>query len=414
MITTDILGSPLDPLALDIRADPYPRYHALRAAAPVTRGTHGVWLASSFSACDTVLRDPRFGHLEPDEEPVNPQFGRLGDDGDPLREPDGTPVHSFIVLNPPAHTRIRGLLSQSFTARMVERLRASVVEITDELLEPVLEAGRGDLLESLAYPLPVAVISRLLGVPAGDFGVFHGWATAIVRGLDPALLVQEDVVRVLGEARRQFSDYFLELARHRRTDPQDDLLSAMVTVRDGEDRLTDVEVVATSTLLLIAGYETTANLIGNALLALMQHPQEWRRLRDRGEVRPADVDEFLRYDPPAQIAARVARQDVELDGVPIPKGHSVLALLGAANRDPAVYHDPDRFDLGRRTGRHLAFGQGIHLCLGRLLAHQEAQVAVERLTARTRTVELDGTELRWKPIVTLRALERLPVTVEAA
>lgn len=412
MTQTDVLNSDLNPFAPEIIDDPYPRYRALREAAPVARAAPGVWLVSRYRDCETVLQDSRFGHLEPGEEPSNPVFGRLGDGIEPLCEPDGTPVNAFITLNPPAHTRIRGLLTGAFTVHRVQRLEPRITEIVDGLLDAALESGTFDFLSAVSYPLSVTVISELLGVPPGDYALFTDWAEQICAGLDPTLMMQEGAQQRMRRARQEFADYFLALAGDRRAKPGQDLLSAMTSAQVGADRLTDVELVVTSTLLLIAGYETTANYLANSVLALLRHPGELKRLVGRPDIAPAEADELLRYDPPGKLASRVARVDVELGGVRIPKGDAVLVLLGAANRDPERYADPDRLDLTRGNVRHLAFGHGVHLCLGAPLARLETRIALRRLIDRAPTLEVCG-ELHWKPHASLRGMQAFPLTIGA-
>ncbi len=408
MTLTNVLQSDLNPFAPEIRDDPYPRYRALRDAAPVAQAAPGVWLLTRFGDCETVLNDPRFGHLEPGEEPSNPMFGRLGDGIEPLCEPDGTPVNAFITLNPPAHTRVRGLLSGAFTVRRVQQLEPRIAEIVDGLLDTALESGKFDLLSTVCYPLSVTVISELLGVPPGDYPVFCEWTEHICAGLDPALMNQEGARERMRRAREEFAGYFLALARERRGKPGHDLLSAMANAKAGADRLTDVELVVTSTLLLIAGHETTANYLANSVLALLRNPAELERLASQPVVTPGEADELLRYDPPGQLASRVARVDTELGGVPIAKGDSVLPLLGAANRDPERYADPDRLDLTRPNVKHLAFGHGIHLCLGAQLARTETRIALRRLIDRAPGMAVVG-ELRWKPHASLRGMQEFPL-----
>nr|AGI62224.1 cytochrome P450 [uncultured bacterium] len=410
MSVTDLMQSDLNPFASECRADPYPRYHAIRELGPIVPGPPRIWILTGYAACATVLQDNRFGHLEPGEEPANPMFGRLGDDHELLTEPDGTPVPSFIAQNPPAHTRIRRLVGKAFTARMVQALEPQITGIVDGLLDEALAADEFDLLTALAYPLPITVISRLLGVPAGDYETFAGWSNDLVRGLDPLLMQDPEVVKRLGEARTEFNAYFRHLAAERRRRPGDDLLSAMASVSEGGDQLTETELVATCTLLLIAGHETTANMIGNGTLALLRNPGELAKLRDRPELAGRAVDELLRYDPPGQLAARIAREDVEVGGIAMQRGDTALTFLGAANRDPAVFTDPDRLDLNRHEARHLSFGHGIHFCLGALLAQLEINIALRALVRRAPGLRLAG-ELRYKDNVALRGLEELRVAV---
>jgi cytochrome P450 len=377
------------------RADPYPAYRQWREQAPVAVLDTGFLALTGHDACSEVLRDPRFGHEETD----GPQV----DDGE-------SRVRSFLVLNPPDHTRLRKLVSRAFTPRMIERLAPRIEEITAGLLDEALAAGTTDLLAALAAPLPVVVISELLGVPPADHARFEGWSHAMARGLDPDFLLPDDVREQQALARVEFGDYFRDLAARRRAEPGEDLLSALVAVTDAGDALTEDELVATCTLLLIAGHETTTNLVGNGVLALLRHPEQHAALvADPGLVDGA-IEEMLRYDSPVQLTARVALQDATVAGVPAPAGTFVLAVLGAANRDPAAHDDPETFDITRPPTRHLAFGQGIHFCLGSPLARLEGRTALRALVERAPRMRLAG-EPVWKQNVTLRGLAELPVAL---
>jgi cytochrome P450 len=385
-----ILG--FDPFAPDFRADPYACYHELRTRGPLQRTNGGLWICTSLEVSTQVLRDPRFGHGETtgaaaaSPRPV-PRRGR-----------------SFLILDPPEHTRLRRLVSKAFTARLVERLRPRVAAIVDELLTGV--HGETDLIATLAHPLPVIVISEMLGVPPEDQERFSAWSDALVRGLDPDFLVPEEELDRRDEAREEFGDYFSDLAAQRRSAPGDDLLSALAVM----DELDEDDLIATCTLLLVAGHETTVNLIANGALALLRAPDQLAWFRANPCQAPAVVEELLRYDPPVQISARVALEDAEIAGQTISSGEIVMMLLGAANRDPEAFPDPDRLDLTRWTDeapRHLAFGQGIHFCLGAPLARIEAQIALTRLIARD--LELLPGPLRYKDNLILRGLRELPV-----
>jgi cytochrome P450 len=386
-----ILG--FDPFAPEFHADPYAHSRELRAAGPLQRTPGGLWLSPSFEVCARVLRDPRFGHGEGS-----------------MRSSKSLPrrVRSFLVLDPPEHTTLRRLVSRAFTARLIERLRPRVAALVDELLADL--DGEVDLIAALAHPLPVIVISEMLGVPPEDQDRFTAWSDALARGLDPDFLVPPEELAYRDRAREEFGEYFLDLAARRRSTPGDDLLSGLVAIEE----LSEDDLVATCVLLLVAGHETTVNLIANGTLALLRAPDQLAWFRDHPDAATAVVEELLRYDPPVQLSARFALEDAEVAGQPIARGEPLMLLLSAANRDPAVFTDPDRLDLTRwlkESPRHLAFGQGIHFCLGAPLARIEGQVALTALVQRG--IGLVPGPLRYKDNLILRGLEELPVRLGA-
>jgi unspecific monooxygenase len=385
-----VLG--FDPFSPAYHADPYSAYRRL-GGAPLQRTAAGLWVTTSYELCTEALRSPDFGHPPP-ERSWRTEL--------PQRR-------SFLILNPPDHTRLRRLVSKAFTARLIERLRPRIEQLVDELLRDC--AGDVDLIEVLAYPLPVTVISELLGVPPEDEERFRGWSAALARGLDPDFLLPEAEVARRLQARGEFSEYFTELIEQRRTAPREDLLSRLVAVSDQGDVLSQDELLATCVLLLTAGHETTVNLIGNGALALLRDPVQLAIFREHPESRQAAVEELLRYDPPVQFTARTALADTELGGHPVREGESVLLLTAAANRDPAAFSDPDRLDLLRPAKPHLAFGHGIHFCLGAPLARLEGQIALGRLFERK--VSLRPGPLYYRDNIVLRGLAELPVTIRA-
>ena len=316
-----ILG--FDPFAPEFHADPYAHYRELRAGGPLHRTPGGLWISPSFEVCSRIFRDPRFGHGEA-------AIGRTR----------GLPrgVRSFLVLDPPEHTRLRRLVSRAFTARLVERLRPRVAAIVDTLLAEI--QGDVDLIPALAHPLPVIVISEMLGVPAEDEDRFKGWSDLLARGLDPDFVVPPADLARRDQARVEFGGYFRELAARRRSAPGDDLLSGLVAIEE----LSEDDLIATCVLLLVAGHETTVNLIANGTLALLRSPDQLAWFRANPSSAPAVVEELLRYDPPVQFSARVALEDTEVAGQRIRRGDAVMLLLGAANRDPAVFADPERLE----------------------------------------------------------------------
>ena len=348
--------------------DPYPVYAELRKSGPVhpIDFPHG---ATAFLVVDhehgrAALNDPRLSKdVAHSSVPVNGEqfFG-------------GT----MLAMDPPDHTRLRGLMAKAFTTRRVEKLRPRVQEIADALLDGVAARGEADLIEDLAVPLPIQVICELLGVPASDRDAFRAWTAVLTV---PALTAEARARR--REAAREFNGYLVGVIAERRAAPADDLVSALVTARDGDAALTEAELLAGIALLLIAGHETTVNLIGNGVLALLRAPDQLALLRGRPDLLPAAVEELLRHDGPVERATqRVALEDMEIAGTPVPKGSWVHVSLGAADRDPAVFASPDRLDVTRAPKRHVAFGHGLHFCLGAPLARLEGQVAIGTLLDR--------------------------------
>ena len=384
----------------DVIADPYPLLRELRETSPVYKsGFSDFWILTRFEDCRAALRDPRLGSPEPGEEAPSLLASNR------QRRPDG--VRSLLFLNPPDHTRIRSLVSRAFTPRRVEHLRPVVRAMTDELLDPIAEAGECDLIDALAFPLPANVISELVGVPVAD----RDWLRPLVSDLAATL----EPNRQPGETERaeaasaKVSEYLNDLIDRRRAEPADDLLSGLIAASDGQDRLTQPEVVATVSLIYAAGFETTMNLIGNIVHTLTRHPDQLARLRADRSLVPSAVDEVLRFEPPVQIDGRYVRADTEIGGHAIPQGHGVLTLLGAANRDPAAVQDPDRFDVGRADVPMLAFGSGIHYCLGAALARLEGQEVLEALLDRFATWTPLDHNPPWKHRLTLRGLSTLPI-----
>ncbi|MEW6152731.1 MAG: cytochrome P450 [Actinomycetota bacterium] len=396
---------PFDPLAPETRADPYPFYHWLRDNEPVRHADDGNWVLTRYADGAGVLRDPRFS-----PNPAHLREGAVaGSEHHPVRQV-GTNLMMF--LDAPDHTRLRSLVSKAFTPRVVEQMRAQVQALVDELLDAVVARGEPelDVVSDLGYPLPVAVICELLGVPPFDRELFRSLSSDASRLLDGGALDADAQQRGL-VAGMQLFGYFTDLVEKRRPDPGDDLLSAMIAAEEAGDRLSHAELITTATLLFVAGHETTSNLIGNAVLALVRNPGEMDRLRRQPELGRGAVEEFLRYDSPVQFVARIATEDVVVGGQPIPAGDQVLCVVGAMNRDPAQFTDPDRLDVARpeKENRHLSFSGGAHFCLGASLARLEAQVAISTLLRRLGHLELVTTEPTVRDHLVLRGVEELRV-----
>jgi cytochrome P450 len=315
----------------------------------------------------------------------------------------------MLDRDPPDHTRLRGLVSKAFTPRVVEGLRPRIQEIVDGLLDHAEDRRGMDVIEEFAYPIPVNVICEMLGVPAADHERFKGWSLDLARSLDATLFGAPEVLRRGTEARQGLSDYFRGLIATRRASPRADLLSSLIAAEEAGDKLNETELLATCILLLVAGHETTVNLLGNGTLALLRHPDQLRLLREQPGLIVSAVEELLRYDGPVQRTARIPDVDVTIDGHTIAAGDMVMPFIGAADRDPAQFPDPDRLDLQRADNRHIAFGWGIHFCLGAPLARLEGQIAINTLVQRFPKLALATDRPRYRQSLTLRGLEALPV-----
>jgi cytochrome P450 len=394
----DIQFNPMDP---DFVADPYPMYHRLRAEDPVHHSPLGFWVLTRYPDVMAMLRDPRL-IKEPIAAFVAARFG--------VAVPPGLGL-SMLDRDPPDHTRLRGLVSKAFTPLALEGLRPHIQQIVDGLLDEAQRRGSMDLIEEFAYPLPVRVICEMLGVPVKDHERFKQWGLDIARGLDAIMLPPDSEVAVRSIAgRRALSNYFRELIAERRAAPRDDMLSALIAAEEAGDKLNEDELLATCILLLVAGHETTVNLIGNGTLALLRHPAELRKLRENSALITTAVEELLRFDGPVQRTARIPSEDITIGGVTIGKGEMVMPFLGAADRDPAQFPDPDRLDITRADNRHIAFGLGIHFCLGAPLARMEGQIAINTLLARLPRLALATDRPKFRQSLTLRGLETLPVS----
>ncbi|MFG2976846.1 cytochrome P450 [Streptomyces sp. NPDC048331] len=388
-------------------SDPFPLYRQLREDGPVRRvvGAGGLeaWLVTRYEDCLAALSDDRLS-----------SDARDASDARILRQLPVTERESMLSnmlrSDPPDHTRLRRLVSKAFTARRVAEMRPRIQDLTDRLLDAVVPAGRADLVADLALPLPVAVISELLGVPVDERRDFQHWTDRMIRrGAEPP------DPAVIDDAWKHMRTYVSDLIHAKRTGPGDDLLSALVTARDAEQRLSEDELIAMVFLLLAAGYITTVNLIGGGIAALLDHPDQMQRLRADPALLPAAVEEFLRYDGPVNPGiARFARADVEIAGVAVPRGATVLIGAAVADRDPTRFPDPDRLDITRQDNAHLAFGHGIHYCLGAPLARLEGQIAIGTALRRLPGLALAVTreEIPWRP-GGLRGPESLPVTFAA-
>jgi hypothetical protein len=413
---TDTTAVDVDALLAEIfltpegKSNPYSRYAAIREHAPVFRSALGFVVVSRYEDCQWVLREARFGKGEmgpvwEEHGLTEPQWrDRFGDFEQRTR--------SMLGLDPPDHTRLRKLVAKAFTPKTVENLRPDIVRLTDELLDSFDGDRVVDVIPELALPLPMAVIGEMLGIPASERAALqpHVRAAAQTLELNPSL----DVLEAAAAASKVIAEHLEELIAARRTEPTDDLLSQLIHVEEQGDQLSHNELISTVMLLFGAGFETTTNLIGNGLLALLDHPEELRRLRDDRSLMKTAVEELLRWDSPVQIDGRtVLVEDVDVHGTTVAVGENFVTLLGAANRDPRVFPDPERFDVGRVGQAPMSFGAGIHYCLGAALARAEGAVVFDRLLDRFPVIEpaWGGERPVYRDSIVLHGLESLPVRV---
>jgi cytochrome P450 len=400
---TDIVESPevstlLDELTrLTGREDPYPRYRRLREISPVVRADDGALVVTRHADCIAVTRHPQLGHLPPHML----EFVRPGWADHPALHQLFT---SVLALNPPDHTRLRRLVSSSFTARRVQALQPRIAQMVQDLL--VRMDGDVDFIDAFAFPLPVNVIGELLGIPEVDRPQFQG----LVRDWTQVLeVVTPEALATADPAAATIRDYLAGLAAERRRKPGDDLISALVAAEEDGEKLTEDELLTMAALLFAAGFETTTNLLANSMVALLQNPDQLELLRRQPGLTAAAVEELLRYDTPVQLLSRVAWDDLEIAGVPVAGGDWIVAYLGAGNRDPERFTDPDRLDLARADNAPLSFGGGIHYCLGAPLARLEAQIAIPALLAHFPKLALAGKPGR-RDSLTIRGYTHLPIS----
>ena len=390
------------------QADPYPYYALMREEARVSRTSFGPYVVNGYDECQAVLRDPRLGRGLTVEGSATGIFGENGTRRGEFLEAS---QHNMLMADPPDHTRLRRLVSRSFTPRQVERLRPAVHALVADLLDTMAEKGDVEFMADFALPLPMAVIGELVGVPAQDRAGLQPQVRAAAKGIEP-ILGQEEIETAI-EAIGTLGEYFYGLLEERRRHPRDDLLSSLAEARENDDQLSDEEVASTAILLFAAGFETTTNLLGNGLLALLTHTDQLADWRAHPDIAPTAVEEFLRFDSPVQFNLRTALEPADLAGEPLARGDRIVVLQGAANRDPGRFANPDELNLRRENNVPLSFGWGIHHCIGAALARMEGEIAFNALLERFGEIELLDEEPHWRPGFTLRGLLELPVGLSA-
>lgn len=396
------------------RVDPYPLFARLRET-PVSRQSDGTYVAATHAAIGSLLHDPRISSetLPPADRPKtgNPISDWIVK---PIRDRITDTHRPFIFRDPPDHDALRKAVMHEFTQERVQVLRERSHVLVDEILDKHAGSTSFDIVDDLAYPLPVTIICELLGIPTEDEPQFHGWATQLATALEPDTMADTEKRSENSRTFETISEYMTGLIKEKRRHPKDDMLSGLaVDGVPGIPRMGDYDLIATSILMLVAGHETTVNLIANAMLALMRHPEEFARLRDDPARAPRLIEEVQRYDPPVQFRTRRALADIPMGDVTIPEGADVILLLASGNRDPAVFTNPDRFDPDRGGIRHLGFGGGLHYCVGAPLARFEAEVALTALARRLDNPRLQADPPPYRPGSALRGPKHLRLSVDS-
>ena len=397
----------------DMLADPYAAYARLRASDPVHwYAPQEAWLLTRYADVDAALRDARLSNTfgTAIEQVAGAPGAQLAPGWQALRDILTFVSNSLVFSDPPRHTRLRGLVSKAFNPQTIDAMRPRIQELLDDLLEPLLARGEMELVRDVAFPFPLIVLALLLGFPAQDGDRIKRWCDEFLVpfGRDPETLSSGELEAARGSG-QALGRYVRDLVAGTRARPRADLLSALVQAEDAGDRLTEDELFATVVLLLIAGHENLTGLLGCGTLALLQQPDQLQRLRETPALVPNAVEELIRWVSPNQFIRRVALEDLTVGGVPVRKGQALLLVLAAANRDPARYADPDRLDVGRAVGWHLAFGHGFHYCLGVALARLEGDVFLRTLLARCSGLRLAGEPVEFVDNFNVRQVKALPV-----
>jgi cytochrome P450 len=406
----EILGSIF--LTPEGKADPYPGYAIVRETTALHHSALNVSVLSRYEDCQAVLRDNRFGRGEPG---IKPEFFGLTQDEMDSRFPRlPERAESMLGLNPPDHTRLRALVAKAFTPKTIDTLRPHIQRLTDDLLEPL--EGEVEMMSELALKLPITVIGEMLGVPQPDHAALLPSIKVAIRSL-ATFEADLDEFTAVYNAMGVIDDYFMDLIAYKRAHPSGDMLTDLIHAEEEGDKLTEAELLSTVMLLFVAGYETTTNLIGNGLRAFLLFPAQLQRLRDDRSLLKTAIEEILRYDSPVQLTGRIVLEDgVEVAGNPVAKGQELITLLGAANRDPRAYDDPDAFDIGRDGPAPISFSAGIHYCLGAALARAEGQIVFDALVSRYTTIAPawpDDDTPAYRDNLVLRGLETLTVQLVA-
>ncbi|MCQ6276059.1 cytochrome P450 [Bacillus sp. V3B] len=393
---------PLSFTTIEFFQNPYPFYEQIRSTHPIYWGNlfkYSGWYVTGYEEAITILKDTRFKNRIPLPE-TSKKYEQLKNIQNDM----------MLFKNQPDHKRLRFLVSNVFTPRMVEQLRPYIQETVNDLLQQVQHKKSMDVISDFAFPLASLIIAKILGVPEEDRHPFREWALSLIQTID---FTRSRKALDNGNAMTiNLRNYFKQLMEKRRQSPEEDLISLLIKEEQQEDRLTDEELVATCILLVIAGHETTVNLISNSILTLLKHPHQMKELKENPSLIENAVEEFLRYESPTQMTARVASEDIKIHETTIKKGDQVYILLGAANRDPNQFAHAHVLDITRNPNPHLAFGYGTHFCLGAPLARLEAQIAIQTLLQQMDNIQLASSDLPWRKLMGFRSLNELPITFD--
>lgn len=401
---TSTLVDPLNPLLPEFLEDPYPIFRKMREGAPVCWSEKSkYWMVTSYDDVRAILGDMHYEKQLHKWKQVNPLVKLLPDVSPLLKSRSAW----MLNQNPPDHTRLRGLVNRAFTPKMVAEMRPHIQEIADKLIDGLAGKSEFDLVSEFAFVLPVTVIAEMLGVPKEDREKFKKWSNAMTDTLEPSPNL--DLFKKANQANIELFEYLRPLVAQRRREPKNDLISALVQAEDEGSKLTEDELLANCVLILVAGHETTVNLIGNTARCLLQHPDQWEMVKSNPDLVPGAVGEVLRFEGPVQVTRRLAGEDMELHGKKIKDGDMMVLFMGAANRDPEQFPDPDRFDITRDTKKHLTYGHGIHHCLGSSLADAEGQVALSTIIKRMPDLRLLPQTIEMRQTFALRGAKQLMV-----
>jgi len=398
-----------NPFLPEFHQNPYPFYHQLRMFDPTHKSFFGAWVLTRYADVRAVLRDSRF---RSDEVP-----NQIKDKKRYFKDPTSVLTLATITskwlffLDPPDHTRLRSLLNKFFSTQWIESMRPLIQSTVDDLLDNVRYQGYMDIIADFSAPLPVIIIANMLGIPSRDHKQLNQWSTMLSRILDPLLSLE--TYEEMGKVVIQFKKYLQQLIAERRVRREDDLISRLIIIQEENRSFSEEELLATCMVLFVTGEETVVNLIGNGMAALFQHSQQMEKLINTPSLIKNAVDELLRYDSPLQQTARIANCDIRINNKVIRAGEKVLVSLGAANRDPDQFHNPDILDIERINTQHVGFGGGIHNCLGITLARVQAQIAINSLLQQLPLLKLNINRLEWQEHIALRRLKSLPVKFEA-
>ncbi len=410
MTVTDITAAdPFASASSDFFRNPYPFYEQIRRRGNLVWSEAGEkrWIVVGYDAAVKILNDPRFSVKVPES-----QFAEAGDISHITGYQDLVTGFTKFMLaqDPPEHTRVRKLANKAFTRARVAELSGTVDEIINGLLNPMIERGNMDFIAEFAFPLPITLICGILGLPSSDHQRFRQWSERVIRTDD--LVVDQADLEAGAQAAAELFDYLRALIARRRKEPGNDLLSAFVQAEEEGDTLSLDELLANMMLLIIAGHETTVNMLASGMLCMLKNPEAMSKLRQNPDFIPSAVEEILRFESPLQITIRYVLEDLQLEGHHLRREDKVCLIIGAINRDPQQFESPDVFNIERQPNKHLAFGQGIHFCLGAPLARFEGKSAFEKLLSRLHNIELAVDEVEYKPSTSFRALRSLPISFE--